>query len=88
MKVVGPKIRARLIAEVGDIRKYRNANCLITNCGIDIPPYQSENFNATNRYITKQGNKYLRKAGYEITKSIKSSSPKSDNAVYVKKRRG
>lgn len=83
MKGVGPKTRARLIAEVGDIRKYRNANCLIANCGIDTPPYQSGNFNATNRHITKRGNKYLRKVGYEITKSIKSSRPKSDNAVYL-----
>lgn len=83
MKGVGPKTRARLIAEIGDIRKYHNANCLIANCGIDTPPYQSGNFNAANRHITKRGNKYLRKVGYEITKCIKSSRPKSDNAVYL-----
>ena len=83
MKGVGPKTRARLIAEIGDIRKYHNANCLIASCGIDTPPYQSGNFNATNRHITKRGNKYLRKVGYEITKSIKSSRPKTDNAVYL-----
>ena len=83
MKGVGPKTRARLIAEIGDIRKYNNANCLIASCGIDTPPYQSGNFNATNRHITKRGNKYLRKVGYEIAKSIKSSRPKSDNAVYL-----
>lgn len=83
MKGVGPKTRSRLIAEIGDIRKYHNANCLIANCGIDTPPYQSGNFNANNRHITKRGNKYLRKVGYEITKSIKSSRPKSDNAVYL-----
>ncbi len=83
MKGVGKKTRARLIAEIGDIRKYRNANCLIASCGIDTPPYQSGTFNATNRHITKRGNKYLRKVGYEITKSIKSSRPKTDNAVYL-----
>ncbi len=83
MKGVGPKTRARLIAEVGDVRKYKNANCLIANAGIDTPPYQSGNFNSTNRHITKRGNKYLRKVGYEITKSIKSSRPKTDNAVYL-----
>lgn len=83
MKGVGKKTRSRLIAEIGDIRKYRNANCLIASCGIDTPPYQSGTFNATNRHITKRGNKYLRKVGYEITKSIKSSRPKTDNAVYL-----
>ncbi len=83
MTGVGCKTRARLIAEIGDIRKYRNANCLVANAGIDTPPYQSGSFNSTNRHITKRGNKYLRKVGYEITKSIKSSRPKSDNAVYL-----
>lgn len=83
MKGVGKKTRARLIAEIGDVRKYRNANCLIASCGIDTPPYQSGTFNATNRHITKRGNKYLRKVGYEVTKSIKSSRPKTDNAVYL-----
>lgn len=83
MKGVGTKTRARLIAEIGDIRKYKNANSLIASCGIDTPPYQSGTFNATNRHITKRGNKYLRKVGYEITKSIKSSRPKTDNAVYL-----
>lgn len=83
MKGVGIKTRSRLIAEVGDIRKYKNANALIAKCGIDTPPYQSGTFNATNRHITKRGNKYLRKVGYEITKCIKSSKPKTDNAVYL-----
>jgi len=83
MKGVGVKTRSRLIAEIGDINKYRNANCLVACCGIDTPPYQSGSFNATNRHITKRGNKYLRKVGYEIVKCIKSSKPKTDNAVYL-----
>lgn len=82
MKGVGIKTRARLIAEIGDIRRFKNANCLIAFCGIDAPPYQSGSFNSTNRHISKRGNKYLRKVGYEIAKSIKSSRPKTDNAVY------
>ena len=83
MKGVGIKTRARLIAEIGDVRKYRNANALIASCGIDTPPYQSGTFNATNRHITKRGNKYLRKVGYEIVKSIKTNKPQIDNAVYL-----
>ena len=82
MAGVGEKTRARLIAEIGDIRRFKNANCLIAYCGIDTPPYQSGLFNATNRHITKRGNKYLRKVGYEIMKSIKSSRPQKDTNVY------
>ncbi len=83
MTGVGEKTRARLIAEIGDIRRFKNANCLIAYCGIDTPPYQSGMFNATNRHITKRGNKYLRKVGYEVMKSIKSSRPQKDNSVYL-----
>ena len=83
MNGVGPKTRSRLIAEIGDIRKYKNANSLIAFCGIDTPPYQSGTFNATNRHITKRGSKYLRKVGYEVVKCIKSSRPQNDNAVYL-----
>ena len=83
MKGVGLKTRSRLIAEIGDVRKYKNANALIASCGIDTPPYQSGTFNATNRHITKRGNKYLRKVGYEIVKSIKTNKPQVDNAVYL-----
>ena len=83
MKGVGLKTRSRLIAEIGDVRKYKNANALIASCGIDTPPYQSGTFNATNRHITKRGNKYLRKVGYEIVKSIKTTKPQIDNAVYL-----
>ena len=82
MTGVGVKTKSRLIAEVGDIRRFKNANALIAYCGIDTPPYQSGMFNATRRHISKRGNKYLRKVGYEVTKSIKSSRPKKDDAVY------
>ena len=82
MKGTGPKTRARIIAEIGDINKYPKANSLIAYCGIDCPPYQSGKFEATNRHITKRGNKYLRCVGYEIMCNITRSRPKDDNAVY------
>lgn len=82
MKGVGEKTCSRLIAEIGDIRKFKNANSLIAFCGIDTPPYQSGSFNATQKHITKRGNRNLRKVGYEIMKNLKSSKPQKDNAVY------
>lgn len=82
MNGVGKKIRSRIIAEVGDVRKYKSANSLIASAGIDTPPYQSGNFSATEIHITKRGNKYLRKCGYEIMKSLKTVKPTKDSAVY------
>ena len=82
MSGVGRKIRSRIIAEIGDIKKYKNANSLIATAGIDTPPYQSGNFKADNIHISKRGNKYLRKCGYEIMKSLKSSKPIKDTNVY------
>ena len=83
MTGVGNKIRARLIAEIGDVRRFKNSNCLIAYAGIDVPPFQSWQFVATNRRITKRGNKHLRKVGYETMKSLKTVKPTKDNAVYL-----
>lgn len=73
MAGVGPKLTSRIIAEVGDIRRFKNAGSLIAIAGIDAPPYQSGKFEAKIRHISKRGNKYLRKTGYEIMKAIKAS---------------
>lgn len=77
---VGKKLASRVIAEIGDIRRFNNAGSLIAYAGLDAPPYQSGQFEATNRHISKRGNKYLRKTGYEVMKAIKSSC-KSDNIL-------
>ena len=77
---VGKKLTSRVIAEVGDIRRFKNAGSLIAYAGLDAPPYQSGKFEATNRHISKRGNKYLRKTGYEVMKAIKSSC-KNDNIL-------
>lgn len=69
----GKKLTSRIIAEIGDVRRFKNAGSIIAYAGLDAPPYQSGQFEATNRHISKRGNKYLRKAGYEVMKSIKSS---------------
>lgn len=82
MNGVGPKTRSRLIAEIGNVTRFRNAGCLIAFCGIDTPPYDSGQFHADNRHITKRGNKYLRKVGYEVMRNLKTSHPKQDTAVY------
>ena len=80
MPGVGKKLTSRIIAEIGDVRRFKNAGSIIAYAGLDAPPYQSGKFEATNRHISKRGNKHLRKTGYEVMKSIKSSC-KSDNEL-------
>lgn len=72
MPGAGSRLAPLLIAEIGDIRKFKDSSSLIAYAGIDAPPYQSGQFEATNRHISKRGNKYLRKTGYEVMKAIKS----------------
>ena len=50
--------------------------------GIDTPPYESGDFRASNRKITKRGSASLRKTGYEIMQALKIAQQQNDNAVY------
>ena len=83
----GKKLTSRVIAEIGDIRRFKNAGSIIAYAGLDAPPYQSGQFEATNRHISKRGNKYLRKTGYEVMKSIKASgNENSEIKTYIVKK--
>jgi hypothetical protein len=82
MNGIGETLAPRMIAEIGDVRRFHNRNALIAYAGIDAPPYQSGAFNATERHISKRGNKYLRKTGYEVMKSL-ISHKYPDDAVYL-----
>ena len=83
----GKKLTGRLIAEIGDVRRFKNAGSLIAYAGLDVPPYQSGKFKATEVHISKRGNKYLRKTGYELMKCIKSSCKESNEVLdYILKK--
>lgn len=70
MSGVGETLGPRLIAEIGDPRRFRDAKALIAYAGIDAPPYQSGQFTGTNRHISKRGSKMLRKIGFELMTTI------------------
>lgn len=82
MNGVGDVLSLRLIADIGDVRRFHSKKALVAYAGIDAPPYQSGSFYGTNRKISKRGSKSLRKTGYEVMKCIRSSKPEEDNAVY------
>lgn len=73
----------RLVAEVGDIRRFRNANALIAYASLDSPPYQLGAYSASKRHISKRGSPSVRKTGYEIINSIRKLKLDTDNAVYT-----
>lgn len=81
MNGIGDVLAPRIIAEIGDVRRFKNKHSLIAYAGIDAPPYQSGTFNASERKISKRGNSYLRKTGYEIMQSLIKHKP-TDDPVY------
>ena len=82
MKGVGDVLSVRLIAEIGDVRRFHNGSALVAFAGIDAPPYESGKFVGTKRNISKRGSSTLRKIGYEIMHSLKVVKPYEDSAVY------
>ena len=82
MPGVGAILAPRLIAEIGDIRRFHSGSGLVAYAGIDSPPYQSGSFTGTKRGISKRGSTLLRKTGYEVMKCLKSIKPSQDAAVY------
>lgn len=79
---VGEGLAARLIAEIGDVRRFHSGSALVAYAGIDVPPFQSGAFTGTKRRISKRGSALLRKTGYEVMKCLKSVKPIEDAAVY------
>ncbi len=71
MDGVGDVLAARLIAEIGDVRRFHSAGALVAYAGIDSPEFQSGRFSATQRHISKRGSTLLRKTGYEVMQSLK-----------------
>ena len=85
---VGDTLAPRIIAEIGDVRRFKNKHSLIAYAGIDAPPYQSGTFYATERHISKRGNSYLRKTGYEIMQSLLMCKPAGDPIYeFIQKKR-
>lgn len=78
---VGDVLAPKLIAEIGDVRRFHSGKALIAYAGIDTPPYESGQFVGSNRKITKRGSAALRKVGYETMRCIK-THPRPDDPVY------
>jgi hypothetical protein len=88
MRGVGETLGPQLIAEIGDVRRFRNKQALVAFAGIDAPPYQSGKFESKERSISKRGSPFLRKALFLVMSCLMQTSS-VDDAVFqylVKKR--
>ena len=76
---------ATILAEIGDISRFKNSSSLIAFAGIDPTVRQSGEFNSTHNHMSKRGSPYLRHAIFlaAMTCSFHYSPL---NAYYKKKR--
>lgn len=76
---------ATILAEIGDISRFKNSSSLIDFAGIDPTVRQSGEFNSTHNHMSKRGSPYLRHAIFlAATTCSFHNSPL--NAYYKKKR--
>ncbi|MDD4048621.1 MAG: transposase [Clostridia bacterium] len=84
IKGIGPVFAARIVAEIGDITKFKNKATLAKYAGLTWRKKQSGSFTACETFLTKTDNKYLRYYLLEATSSILRYNPEY-YAYYRKK---
>ena len=89
MPGVGEFLGPRIIAEIGDVRRFHSASALVAYAGFDAPPFRSGNFIAGKRSISKRGSSTLRKTGYEIVMYLKVAKPiKRQCCIFIYAKKG
>jgi transposase len=59
---IGLVLAAIILAEIGDISRFRSFKAIVAYSGIDPSVFQSGNFTGTQRHMSKRGSPYLRRA--------------------------
>ena len=75
---VGDVLGPQIMAEIGDIIRFRSKGSLVCFAGLEAPPYQSGTFESTNRNISKKGSPHLRKALFQVMDCILKRKPVDD----------
>ena len=68
---IGPVWGAGILAEIGDTARFRNEAALAQYAGLTWSRYQSGDFDAEDRRLTKNGNRYLRYYLVEAANSLR-----------------
>ena len=69
------------MAEIGDVRRFKNKKALVAFAGIDAPPFQSGAFESKSRHVSKRGSPHLRWTIFIVSNIILTRS-NPENAVY------
>ena len=81
MEGAGPITGPALMAEIGDVRRFKNKKALVAFAGIDAPPFQSGAFESKSRHVSKRGSPHLRRTIFIVSNIILTRS-NPENAVY------
>lgn len=79
---VGEVLGPQLIAEIGDIGRFKSKKSLIAFAGIDSPADQSGQVDNKSKAITKRGSASLRKTLFQVMTVILQNSP-ADEPVFT-----
>ena len=75
---VGDILGPQIMAEAGDVIRFRSKGSLVCFAGLEPPEYQSGKFESENRHISKTGSPHLRKALFQMMDCILKKSPPND----------
>ena len=81
MEGAGPITGPALMAEIGDVRRFKNKKALVAFAGIDAPPFQSGTFESKSRHVSKRGSPHLRRTIFIVSNIILTRS-NPENTVY------
>lgn len=82
---VGPVTAAAILAEIGDVNRFETVEKLVAYAGIDASVYQTGEFEATQRHMSKRGSPYLRHALWQAATAALLHNPEL-KAYYARKR--
>lgn len=78
---VGDLLGPQLMAEIGDVYRFPRKQSLVCYAGLEAPPFQSGQFESTDRNISKKGSPHLRRALFQVMDCLVKHSP-ADEPVY------
>ena len=78
---VGDVLGPQLMAEIGDVYRFRSKGSLVCFAGLEAPPFQSGKFESGNRSISKKGSPHLRKTLFQVMDCYLKHAP-ADEPVF------
>lgn len=88
MYCVSPVTGPQLMAEIGDVRRFKNKAALVAFAGVDAPPYQSGTYDMKSRSISKRGSPHLRRTAFMVCTSVlQHSNPEDPVYAFMDRKR-